>query len=152
MQSLNSEFRDWVLVAESNYLIAEQLCSILQDWGFVALAAPDMKAAEDMMEKSLPIAALVCTHLNDGLCLALIRRLTRLKIPILILSGSTPEEADIELRSLPWCTKPCRTEDMRQALLNLLDPAVTPKATTGGCADRGDRLVSSPVVPTRFGS
>jgi len=122
--SASARSRPRCLIVEDEVLIALSIEGYLEDLGYEAEGPFTAGAAAlSWLETHTPQAAILDYSLADGACNKLARELRQRGIPFVIYSGYQPN-ADLpeEVRGMPWLEKPCRREDLLQALRSVLEP------------------------------
>jgi len=104
-----------ILIVEDEALIALDMEQTLTDAGHVVFCAASGEIAEGILREHRIDLAVVDYHLNGGTAAGLAARLSTLRIPFVVCSGSSPQE---QLREVfgeaPYLPKPFSAE----ALLN----------------------------------
>src|SRR5687767_1056538 len=119
-----------VLVVEDDYLLAQELASMLENAGAVALGpAPDVATALGLIEHGdpQPDLAVLDINLNGELVFAVADELARLDIPFLFASGSQMESIPEKHRDRPFCEKPIS----QRALIAFIHAALRRNSASG---------------------
>ena len=85
----NTDTNAWrILVVEDDFMIAQDLCSILRDLGYVPMGpAPSIGRALALLETEWPVAALLDENLSGELVTPVAETLARRQIPFAVVSG-----------------------------------------------------------------
>lgn len=119
-QSKTSDVQQ-VLVVEDELLIAMELSCLLRDLGYGVLGpAPNIEAAESLLDANQPVAAILDVNLHGVMVTPIARRLREAGVPFALVTGyaqSTFEDA--ALADAPRLSKPTRASDLQSLLLRL---------------------------------
>ncbi|MCA1661603.1 MAG: hypothetical protein LC648_05380 [Novosphingobium sp.] len=84
---VEADSRRLVLVLEDSVLVALAVEAALADYGFEAIVAGSLAAADERLGRLRPVAALLDLHLPDGNALALAARLNAQGCKVALCSG-----------------------------------------------------------------
>jgi CheY-like chemotaxis protein len=111
-----------VLIVEDEALVALDLALVLRDLGCVVLGpAADSAQALALVRQQRPDAVLLDLGLRDGFALALVEALSAADVRYILTTGYDCEQLEPALRHAPRLGKPFGQEELRQALLQVLD-------------------------------
>jgi CheY-like chemotaxis protein len=111
-----------VLIVEDEALVALDLALVLRDLGCVVLGlAADSAQALALLRQQRPDAVLLDLGLRDGFALALVEALAAADVRYVLTTGYDCELLEPALRHAPRLGKPFGQEELRQALLQVLD-------------------------------
>jgi two-component system, response regulator PdtaR len=111
-----------VLIVEDEALVALDLALVLRDLGCVVLGpAADSAQALALLRQQRPDAVLLDLGLRDGFALALVEALAAADVRYVLTTGYDCEQLEPALRHAPRLGKPFGQEELRQALLQVLD-------------------------------
>lgn len=106
-----------ILIAEDDYLIAEDLAEGLRQVGARVLGpVPDSKDALRLIEQQRPACVLVNALLQGAPAMELARRLRQLKIPWVVVSTYNLEALPPEFREVPCVAKPYEIDTVVEAV------------------------------------
>ena len=109
-----------VLVVEDRYLIARDLCRVVQALGGEAIGpAGDISSAQRSVEQARVDLALVDLNLRNKSAATLIRQLAHQGIPFILATGYQDWVLPRELRGAPRVEKPVSTRELRQVIKRL---------------------------------
>ncbi|MBS0386462.1 MAG: response regulator [Proteobacteria bacterium] len=111
-----------ILVVEDDALIAMELAERLVELGYVALEpAPTLDAAEALIARQRPDAALLDANLGGVSSLPLGARLAAIGVPVALCTGyDTIRNLPPELATAPILTKPISDDSLCAALRAML--------------------------------
>jgi CheY-like chemotaxis protein len=126
----NKRFKASILIVEDEPMLAYVLEELLIDAGFeIAGVAARLETALAMIESRVFDAAILDTNLagvNAGpAASALVAR----GLPFIVLSGYTPEQQQMAFAGALCLRKPCRADDLIQALRTILPSTPPPEPT-----------------------
>jgi DNA-binding response OmpR family regulator len=108
-----------VLVVEDDYYLASETAEALRGVGAEVLGpCPTEEAAQEMMERAAPTAALVDINLGTGPSFKLARDLRRRGVPFVFVSGYDDEVIPAEFAGTPLLQKPI---ELRQLVGSLAE-------------------------------
>ena len=109
-----------VLVVEDRYLIARDLCRVVQALGGEAVGpAGDVESAQRSVEQVRVDLALVDLNLRNESATTLIRQLARQGIPFILATGYQDWVLPQELRGSPRVEKPVSARELRHVIKRL---------------------------------
>ena len=109
-----------VLVVEDRYLIARDLCRVVQALGGEAIGpAGDVASAQRSIEQARVDLALVDLNLRNESAATLIRQLAHQGIPFILATGYQDWVLPRELRGAPRVEKPVSARELRQVIRRL---------------------------------
>jgi DNA-binding response OmpR family regulator len=110
-----------ILVVEDSMLLAETICELLLDDGFVPVGpALTLERAVEMAGTEALDGAVIDVTLSDGRSLPVCRLLAARQIPFLLLTGQKPAGFPTEFQGVPVLMKPFQPEVLREAIWALI--------------------------------
>jgi DNA-binding response OmpR family regulator len=102
-----------VLVLEDEPIVAMDIEATLSDAGFTVPAViPSVADALKWLDDNAPDVVVLDIHLQDGVCVNVVRRLVEKAVPFVVFTGSNPDQGDVDpvFRAGLWIEKPAPAE------------------------------------------
>ena len=102
-----------ILIAEDEYLVAQDLQRTLEGAGGIVVgAAPTIRSSNHLADEVPLDGAIVNLKLTDGSGLRVLEHLRLLKVPFIVLSGFPRSQVPQALRDAPFIGKPYANDDL----------------------------------------
>jgi CRP-like cAMP-binding protein/CheY-like chemotaxis protein len=147
--------RPRILIAEDNYLVADELREVVRGWGYaVAGAAPSVESGLALIAADAVDGAVLDIDLAGAPSFPMCRALVDKGLPFLFLSAYGPDTVvPAEFRKAPHLPKPLVAEDLKSALQTIVgappaaDPAPVEPAFANAILDSLPAAAKSTLAP-----